>query len=460
VAYDVEVTGGDGNGLFDAANDNDTIRVSTALLKAAFNYSGPYTIQHTSTTANSFYGLSTSSYGIRGASTSNYAGFFSSVSGNGLYATSTTGRGIDVVIGPASTNSLATALRLQRSSSGTAANGIGVQIDYFIEDSTGTALTAGYSGMRWSDVNNSVRTASWEVGLVNLAGTAARKMLVAGTGQLTLDGYATWASFQSDTTTRIAAITPTGEVVWRAASTLAGAGTDDQNLSVGAGTATTSIIEIEDGTDVTLEAGTNITLSESGNTITIAATGGGTDDQTIDTFAIVSDVLRLSLEDDGEPFKSVDLSPYLDNTDDQKIDTISFSRDSLSLSLESDAEAKKVVRIPGNGFLRDSITGATLTIDLKKYNNAVVVVKMESATNCTLTVNNPWSVLTDNTAPTYEGQTGVYTFHFIGTSGTDNITWPAAFLDMGGTQLGTDAITAGTAYTCYYDPVGAKYYCK
>jgi hypothetical protein len=188
--------------------------------------------------------------------------------------------------------------------------------------------------------------------------------------------------------------------------------------------------------------------------------GAGTDDQTIDTFAIVSNVLRLSLEDDGEPFKSVDLSPYLDNTDDQKIDTVSFSRDSLSLSLESDAEAKKVVRIPGNGFLRDSITGATLTIDLKKYTNAVVVVKMESATNCTLTVNNPWSVLTDKTYPTFEGQTGVYTFHFIGTSGTDNITWPAAFLDMGGTQLGTDAITAGTAYTCYYDPVGAKYYCK
>lgn len=53
-----------------------------------------------------------------------------------------------------------------------------------------------------------------------------------------------------------------------------GTGTDDQNLSVGAGSATTSIIEIEDGTDVTLQAGSNITLSEAGNTITIAASSG------------------------------------------------------------------------------------------------------------------------------------------------------------------------------------------
>ena len=35
--------------------------------------------------------------------------------------------------------------------------------------------------------------------------------------------------------------------------------------------------------------------------------------QTIDTFAIVSDVLRLSLSSDGQPFKSVDLSPYAGN---------------------------------------------------------------------------------------------------------------------------------------------------
>jgi len=140
------------------------------------------------------------------------------------------------------------------------------------------------------------------------------------------------------------------------------------------------------------------------------------------------------------------------DTDDQ---TLSTSRDTVTIS---DGNS---VRTPGNGFLRDSVTGATLTVDLKYYNNAVVVLKMESATSVTLTINNPWgNTAVDATYPTFEGQTGVYTFHFLGTSGTDNVTWPATFLDMGGTALGTDAITAGTCYTCYYDPVGAKYYCK
>ncbi|MDV7400432.1 hypothetical protein RZS08_53955, partial [Arthrospira platensis SPKY1] len=58
-----------------------------------------------------------------------------------------------------------------------------------------------------------------------------------------------------------------------------------------------------------------VTLSESGNTITIAAQG--TDDQVIDTFGLVGKVIRLSVENDGEPFKSIDLSPILDTLDNQ-----------------------------------------------------------------------------------------------------------------------------------------------
>ncbi|MBK6622898.1 MAG: hypothetical protein IPG32_19305 [Saprospirales bacterium] len=86
---------------------------------------------------------------------------------------------------------------------------------------------------------------------------------------------------------------------------------------------------------------------------------------------------------------------------------------------------------------------------------------METCTSTTLTVNNPWSATDiDATYPTFEGETGVYSFHFLGISGTDNITWPADFLDMNGTALGTDALTTGTMYTCYRNPVSAKYYCK
>jgi hypothetical protein len=52
---------------------------------------------------------------------------------------------------------------------------------------------------------------------------------------------------------------------------------NEGSLTVGAGTSTTSTISsnTSGSTAVTLEAGTNITLSETGNTITIAAAGGG-----------------------------------------------------------------------------------------------------------------------------------------------------------------------------------------
>ena len=133
--------------------------------------------------------------------------------------------------------------------------------------------------------------------------------------------------------------------------------------------------------------------------------------------------------------------------------TLSTSNDSLTIS------GGNTVRIPGNGYIRDSITTTTLTVDLAHHNNAVVVLKMESATNLTLTINNPWSAVS-GTYPNQTGETGVYTFHFRGISGTDNVTWPANFYDMGGTALGTDALTGGTAYTCFYDPVELKYYCK
>ncbi|MCD6594193.1 hypothetical protein J7L68_00750, partial [bacterium] len=60
--------------------------------------------------------------------------------------------------------------------------------------------------------------------------------------------------------------------------------TDTQDLSVGAGTATTSLIQLTgSAADVTLSQGSNITLTEAGNIITIAAIGDGTgtDDQTL-----------------------------------------------------------------------------------------------------------------------------------------------------------------------------------
>ena len=74
--------------------------------------------------------------------------------------------------------------------------------------------------------------------------------------------------------------------------------TNEGSLTVGAGTASTSVISsnTSGSTDVTLTAGSNITLSETGNNITIAATGGGASynniSETADT-VYISDYLNV-----------------------------------------------------------------------------------------------------------------------------------------------------------------------
>lgn len=68
--------------------------------------------------------------------------------------------------------------------------------------------------------------------------------------------------------------------------------------------------------------------SDGGNSVTLPSGGGG-GSQTIDTFTIVSNILRASLSGDGEAFKSVNLAPYLDNTDNQ---ALSLASNVLSLT--------------------------------------------------------------------------------------------------------------------------------
>ena len=81
-----------------------------------------------------------------------------------------------------------------------------------------------------------------------------------------------------------------------------GSVTNEGSLTVGAGTATTSLISsnTSGSTDVTISAGSNIALSEAGNTITIAATD--TDDQT---------ATEVSITDSGDHFSSTDVEGAL-----------------------------------------------------------------------------------------------------------------------------------------------------
>ena len=76
-------------------------------------------------------------------------------------------------------------------------------------------------------------------------------------------------------------------------------GTDDQNLTVTAGAADTSVIDMEDGTDVTLKVGTGLTIAEDTGTgtITLSATSTGTDDQNLTVTAGAADTSIIDMED-------------------------------------------------------------------------------------------------------------------------------------------------------------------
>lgn len=140
--------------------------------------------------------------------------------------------------------------------------------------------------------------------------------------------------------------------------------TDAQNLSNGGKTGnlqtinisggTGTVINIADGdsvkTNEIITAFTNtdsLRITEAGVTWVVVDKVNDADSskinelQQIDTFAIVSNILRLSLGLDSVPFKSVDLTPYLDNTDDQSIDSLGFSAtNTLGGSLSNDATVK------------------------------------------------------------------------------------------------------------------------
>lgn len=513
----------DNSGLFDASNNNDTIRVSTALLRAALTFTqGANAITFSGSGSNTIVVSNSSSVGVN-ASGGTFGGIFSSGSASGVGVRGSSAGASGVPIDAANsytgtTNDERPGLRLRRSGIYTGAPGNGIYASFYSRYGySGDAETARISGVS----RDTSASGSGELNFyVRNAGTITKRGTIAGSGQLTLDGYANNALNNVDSSLYLLAVDATGDVHTRAASTLAdGNGIISElpvgDVVIGANNHSLFIDSLsfvlhqgtgafvgyphwgwvvfsglgEGGPFMGVESSQNgsalITASPtilSGDTLfyakmlyisgdsirsevmaskygvqitadTLDATGvttflGFPSGGAIDSISYYGDTLRIYEGGDLTPFKAEIVAGA--DTDDQ---TLSTSRDTITIA---DGNS---VRTPGVGFLRDSITGATKTLDLKKYSQAIYVIKMESATSVTLTINNPWSEVSGS-YPTQEGETGVYTFRFAGISGTDNVTWPANFYDMGGTALGTDALTAGTAYTCFYDPVEAKYYCK
>lgn len=132
------------------------------------------------------------------------------------------------------------------------------------------------------------------------------------------------------------------------------------NFTVGA-TEVDGSVTNELQTISTTGAAGNISIS-SGNTITLnvndADSNPSNEIQTIDTFSIVSNKLRLSLTQDAQIFRSVDLSPYI-NTDAQTL-----SRSGLDLSISGG----NTVSFPtSNGSTTGWLTGT----DWTTFNNKV-----------------------------------------------------------------------------------------
>ncbi|HIP47849.1 MAG TPA: hypothetical protein EYG92_02650, partial [Lutibacter sp.] len=107
------------------------------------------------------------------------------------------------------------------------------------------------------------------------------------------------------------------------------------NLTItnNAGATTIDLSPYLDNTDTLASLGCNPSeiASWNGANWVCVVNNGGTDDQQIDTFTLVANVLTLEMENDGQPAQTVNLSAYLDNTDEQDLtltgNTLAISND-------------------------------------------------------------------------------------------------------------------------------------
>lgn len=111
-----------------------------------------------------------------------------STSGNALISTSTSGLAGIFTVNPASTNSVAEVARLARTTSGTAAAGIGGGLYYTLEADDGSQQLSGIVASTWTDPALATRTSNLQFYTTNSA-TNAVKATLSGPGALRLHNY-------------------------------------------------------------------------------------------------------------------------------------------------------------------------------------------------------------------------------------------------------------------------------
>jgi hypothetical protein len=180
--------------------------------------------------------VATSGYGVQGISTSNYGLRGESSSASGLYAISSAVHGGEIVTNPTSTNTVTSILNLQRISQSAGANGIGGSINFYINNtaSAGNAVLANQLISKLTTATATSEVSQLEFWGLN-GGTAARKLAIAGNGQLTADGYGSGTFTGTPATTPV--YTSTGTIVERVApkiytALLSQSGTSDPTVII------------------------------------------------------------------------------------------------------------------------------------------------------------------------------------------------------------------------------------
>jgi len=170
----------------------DTL-INTSIYEMVFSSIRPY-----GSATSEFYNLdqgqaiyaeSIDDVAIVGYSNQDSGGYFSSDEGTPISG---------AILDSPDNNSVLPLIGLNRKTVGSATNGIGGSIQFRIETSTNTLRNSLDIKNYWTNVIDANRTSAFELWLAN-GGTNARKLLLAGSGQLTLDNY-TGSTFDASPT--------------------------------------------------------------------------------------------------------------------------------------------------------------------------------------------------------------------------------------------------------------------
>jgi len=141
-----------------------------------------YGVNGTSTSGTAGNFSSSSGTGVKGVSASGYAGEFTGGSNRTLVITGSAGPIVDINTNTASASAVFNMLRLYRSTTGSAAAGIGSSIDFTIEQSGGSASTSALLSAILTNVSSVTSEFSWQ--LRNAGAALAEVMRLTGAGEL------------------------------------------------------------------------------------------------------------------------------------------------------------------------------------------------------------------------------------------------------------------------------------